>query len=100
MTEKGPFFVIYLPYKVLIAPFRCHSGVKSKMENTNLNQYEKAAARVQAKVNSSRDGKWILVRLPDVEQPAILSVNFLKKVIETAEAKQAISSAVAKSIKE
>jgi len=70
------------------------------MENTNLNQFEKTEERVQAKVNSSRDGKWILVRLPDVEQPAILSVNFLKKVIETAERKQAGSSAVAKSIKE
>ena len=55
---------------------------------------------MQAKVNSSRDGKWILVRLPDLEQPAILSVNFLKKVIETAEKKQASSSALTKSIKE
>ena len=70
------------------------------MENTKLNQFEKTDERVQAKVNSSRDGKWILVRLPNVEQPAILSVNFLKKVIETAEKKQASSSALAQSIKE
>lgn len=69
------------------------------MENENLNQFENKE-RVQAKVNSSRDGRWVIVRLPDVEQPAILSVNFLKKVIETAEKKQAASSAVAKSIKE
>lgn len=69
------------------------------MENTNLNQFENKE-RVQAKVNSSRDGKWILVRLPDVEQPAILSVNFLKKVIETAEKKQSTSASLAKSIKE
>ena len=69
------------------------------MENENLNQFENRE-RVQAKVNSSRDGRWVIVRLPNVEQPAILSVNFLKKVIETAEKKQASSSAVAKSIKE
>lgn len=69
------------------------------MENENLNQFENRE-RVQAKVNSSRDGRWVIVRLPNVEQPAILSVNFLKKVIETAEKKQGASASIAKSIKE
>ena len=68
------------------------------MENQNLNQFENKE-RVQAKVNSSRDGRWVIVRLPDVEQPAILSVNFLKKVIETAEKKQSASASLAGNIK-
>ena len=51
------------------------------MEQENLNQEK----RIEPKINVSRDGKWIIIRVPGIEQPIIKSVNYLKAILENAE---------------
>lgn len=51
------------------------------MEQENFNQEK----RIEPKINVSRDGKWIIIRVPGIEQPIIKSVNYLKAILENAE---------------
>jgi len=50
------------------------------MENQESNQN-----RIEPKINVSRDGKWVIIRVPGIEQPIIKSVNYLKAILENAE---------------
>ncbi len=52
------------------------------MENENLNQ---TSQRIEPKINVSRDGRWVIIRVPGIEQPIIKSVNYLKAILENAE---------------
>ncbi len=52
------------------------------MENENLNQ---TSQRIEPKINVSRDGKWVIIRVPGIEQPIIKSVNYFKAILENAE---------------
>jgi len=54
------------------------------MENENLNQ-----ERIEPKIHVSRDGKWVIMRIPGVEQPIIKSVNYLRAILDNAEKRQA-----------
>jgi len=54
------------------------------MEQENLNQ---ASKRIEPRINVSRDGKWVIIRVPGIEQPIIKSVNYLKAILENAEKK-------------
>ena len=55
------------------------------MEQENLN--ENQGERIEPKIRVSRDGKWVIIRVPGVEQPIIKSVNYIKAILETAEKK-------------
>jgi hypothetical protein len=54
-----------------------------EQENLNGNQGE----RIEPKIRVSRDGKWVIIRVPGVEQPIIKSVNYIKAILENAEKK-------------
>ena len=54
-----------------------------EQENLNGNQGE----RIEPKIRVSKDGKWVIIRVPGVEQPIIKSVNYLKAILENAEKK-------------
>jgi hypothetical protein len=56
----------------------------SIMENQDINQ-----GRIEPKIHVSRDGKWVIMRIPGVEQPIIKSVNYLKAILDNAEKRQA-----------
>jgi hypothetical protein len=56
------------------------------MEQENLN--ENQGERIEPKIRVSRDGKWVIIRMPGVEQPIIKSVNYLKAILENAEKKK------------
>ena len=49
------------------------------MENENLNQ-----ERIEPKIHVSRDGKWVIMRVPGIEQPIIKSVNYLRAILDNA----------------
>lgn len=53
------------------------------MEQEKLEQNQEK--RIEPKINVSRDGKWIIIRVPGIEQPIIKSVNYLKAILENAE---------------
>ena len=55
------------------------------MEQENLN--ENQGERIEPKIRVSRDGKWVIIRVPGVEQPIIKSVNYIKAILENAEKK-------------
>ena len=55
------------------------------MENENLGQYRGEEKRIEPKINVSRDGKWIIIRVPGIEQPIIKSVNYFKAILENAD---------------
>jgi hypothetical protein len=66
-----------------------HYKNKTKMEEQNLNQYQANQNRIEPKISVSRDGKWIIIRIPGMEQAVVKSVNYFKKILESAEKKQA-----------
>ena len=53
------------------------------MEQENLEQNQEK--RIEPKINVSRDGRWIIIRVPGIEQPIIKSVNYLKAILDNAE---------------
>ena len=53
------------------------------MEQTKID--ENQGERIEPKIRVSRDGKWVIIRMPGVEQPIIKSVNYLKAILENAE---------------
>ena len=52
------------------------------MEQENLDKNQ--AERIEPKIRVSRDGKWLIIRVPGVEQPIIKSVNYIKAILENA----------------
>ncbi len=56
------------------------------MEQTKID--ENKGERIEPKIRVSRDGKWVIIRVPGVEQPIIKSVNYLKAILENAEKKK------------
>jgi hypothetical protein len=54
------------------------------MENENLNQ-----ERIEPKIHVSRDGKWVIMRVPGIEQAIIKSVNYFRAILDSAEKRQA-----------
>jgi len=55
------------------------------MEQKNLD--ENQTERIEPKIRVSRDGKWVIIRVPGIEQPIIKSVNYLKAILANAEKK-------------
>ena len=52
------------------------------MEQKNLEQDQN---KIEPRINVSRDGKWVIIRVPGIEQPIIKSVNYFKAILESAE---------------
>ena len=69
------------------------------MENENLNQYKNQENRIDVKISVSRDGKWIIIRIPGMTQTVIKSVNYFKKILESAEKRQLNSSVSMEKVK-
>ena len=67
------------------------------MEQENLN--ENQGTRIEPKIRVSRDGKWVIIRVPGVEQPIIKSVNYIKAILENAEKKSSNAAVNAEHIK-
>ena len=57
------------------------------MENQKLDQFQNQENRIEPKIRVSRDGKWIIMRIPGLEQPVIKSVNYFEKILENAKSK-------------
>ena len=55
------------------------------MEQTKID--ENQGERIEPKIRVSKDGKWVIIRVPGVEQPIIKSVNYFKAILENAEKK-------------
>jgi hypothetical protein len=70
---------------------------KTKMEQENLEQNQEK--RIEPKISVSRDGRWVIIRVPGIEQPIIKSVNYIKAILENAEKKKAQVSVNAERIK-
>ena len=68
-----------------------------KMEQENLEQNQEK--RIEQKISVSRDGRWVIIRVPGIEQPIIKSVNYIKAILENAEKKKAQVSVNAERIK-
>jgi len=54
------------------------------MGEQNLNQYQNQEERIEPKIRVSRDGKWIIIRVPGLEQPIIKAVAYFEKILENA----------------
>ena len=67
------------------------------MEQENLN--ENQGERIEPKIRVSRDGKWVIIRVPGVEQPIIKSVNYIKAILENAEQRSGNAAVNAERIK-
>jgi hypothetical protein len=70
---------------------------KNKMEQENLEHGQ--SNRIELKISVSRDGRWLIIRVPGIEQPIIKSVNYLKAIIENAEKKRTQIGSNAEQIK-
>ena len=57
------------------------------MEDKNLNQYQNQEERIEPKIRVSRDGKWIIIRVPGLEQPIIKAVAYFEKILENAKSR-------------
>ena len=57
------------------------------MENKKLDQFQNQENRIEPKIRVSRDGKWIIMRVPGIEQAIIKSVNYFEKILENAKNK-------------
>jgi len=57
------------------------------MEQENLEQNQEK--RIEPKIRVSRDGRWVIMNVPGIEQPIIKSVNYFKAIIENAEKRKA-----------
>jgi hypothetical protein len=57
------------------------------MGQENLEQNQEK--RIEPKIRVSRDGRWVIMNVPGIEQPIIKSVNYLKAILENAEKKKA-----------
>ena len=49
------------------------------MENQESNQN-----RIEPKISVSRDGKWLIIRVPGMEQPIIKPVAYFEKILQRA----------------
>lgn len=67
------------------------------MEGENLNQNQEK--RIEPKIRTSRDGKWVIMRVQELQQPIIVAVNYLKAIIESAEKRKAQAGFNAEQIK-
>ena len=45
--------------------------------------------RIEPKIHVSRDGKWVIMRVPGIEQAIIKSVNYFRAILDSAEKRQA-----------
>jgi len=67
------------------------------MEQENLEQNQEK--RIEPKIRVSRDGRWVIMNVPGIEQPIIKSVNYLKAILENAEKKKTQAGLNAEQIK-
>ena len=90
MTENWPFlfaeFINRLCRKgsYRSCPFSLENYDKEVQmdEQNNLEQVRRPDDGV--KVNVSRDGKWLIIRAPGLEQPIIKAVAYFEKILERA----------------
>ena len=52
--------------------------------------------RIEPKIRVSRDGKWVIIRVPGIEQPIIKAVAYFRAILDNAEKK---SNGLAEEIK-
>lgn len=57
------------------------------MEQENLEQTREK--RIEPKIHVSRDGKWVIMRVPGVEEAIIKPVSYFKAILDSAEKRQA-----------
>ena len=57
------------------------------MEQENLEQNQEK--RIEPKIRVSRDGRWVIINVPGIEQPIIKSVNYFRAILDSAEKRQA-----------
>lgn len=69
------------------------------MGEQNLNQYQNQEERIEPKISVSRDGKWVIIRAKELEQPIIKAVAYFEKIVESAKKRQAGVSANVEKIK-
>ncbi|MBU0477918.1 hypothetical protein KKC91_05070 [bacterium] len=45
---------------------------------------ESSQKRIEPKISVSKDGKWLIIRVPQLEQPIIKPVAYFEKILEQA----------------
>ena len=60
--------------------------MEEKMETENFNQDQE---RAEVKIGITRNGKSIIIRIPGIDRPFFKPVAYMKKVMESAEERQA-----------
>ncbi|MBU0477361.1 hypothetical protein KKC91_02195 [bacterium] len=45
---------------------------------------ESSQNRIEPKISVSKDGKWLIIRVPQLEQPIIKPVAYFEKILEQA----------------
>lgn len=55
------------------------------MEQENINQ--NIDGRIEPKIRVSRDGKWVIIRVPGIEQPIIKAVAYFRAILANADKK-------------
>lgn len=54
------------------------------MGNQNLNQ----GKRIEPKIRVSKDGKWVIMNVPGIDEAIIKPVSYFKAILENAEKKK------------
>jgi hypothetical protein len=67
------------------------------MEQENLEREQ--SNRIEPKISVSSDGRWLIIRVPGIEQPIIKSVNYIKAILDNAEKKKAQAGLIAEMVK-
>ena len=55
--------------------------------------------RIEPKIHVSRDGKWIIMRVPGIEQAIIKPVAYFERILQSAKEKTSSGFAAAEQIK-
>ena len=58
------------------------------MENQNIDQ----GKRIEPKIRVSKDGKWVIMNVPGLEQAIIKPVSYFRAILDNAEKKSSLVS--------
>ena len=69
------------------------------MANQNLDRFGNRQA-AEPKIRTSRDGRWLIIRIPGIEQPIIKAVAYFEAIIRKAKSRISDTAVNVEKIKE
>lgn len=76
---QNPITTLCLQTLNMRNPLRITTGGKTIMENQETNQN-----RIEPKIRVSKDGKWVIMNVPGIEQAIIKPVAYFEKILQSA----------------